>query len=721
MFLFLEDHQKYPNAIIDTATTNTSWLHMASVLKSMGVKNYYFHLILNQPILQGVDPHDPNLSIELKTAIALECEHNIWYYFREVARVDNGNTPLKFALNRGTLSVLWAFCCGIDYALIMPRQIGKSVVCEILDGWLMYFYYRNTKLFLFTKDDGLRKVSLDRTKAALKLLPSYLNRVTKNDADNSEVLTCVLRGNKMMTGVGQAVHFNALNMGRGHTYPYVRMDEGPFIHNVHVSLPVLSGATATARENYEQTNTLYGSIYTTTAGKLDSKEGAYMHSFIYSGMFWNESLYDCKDKFEAREMVKMNSPEGRCLIHGTFSHRQCGKTDDWLRRVIALAKRTVDEISRDYLNKWTSGTEYSALSTQLLEIISASERDPLYMDISTDKYMMRWYVEKNEIDERMANSHFILSLDSSNAVGRDANGLSLSDVKDMSIVATSNVSEANLYKYAVWIANFLIKYPNVTFIIEHKSSATSIIDTISVILVANKIDPFKRIYNSVVDNYKTKEEAYKEICQPLSYRPEKVYLQYKSSFGFLTTGNSRQFLYDIVLQDAAKSTGHKVFDSVLASELKGLIVKNGRVDHLPGGHDDIVISWLLAHWFVKHSKNLTHYGINPTMCLSLTSADGAMLSTEELEQRKQLGKVTQLIDELKAKMLTNYSIIDNLRSERLLAHYIREANTLGDSTLSMDAILREVNEKRSTNKATRNTLQGVNAQRLGLSNFKQHF
>jgi len=181
-----------------------------------------------------------------------------------------------------------------------------------------------------------------------------------------------------------------------------------------------------------------------------------MHSFIYSGMFWNEQLFDTKDKFDARDTVIKNSPEGRCLLHGTFSHRQCGKTDDWLRKVISLTKRTVDEVARDFLNKWTSGTESSALSTQILEIINSSEKDPLHISMSVDKYMMRWYINKDEIDARLQIGHYILGLDSSNAVGRDANGLTLTDVRDMSVVATSTISEASIHKYAIWIADFLI-------------------------------------------------------------------------------------------------------------------------------------------------------------------------------------------------------------------------------------------------------------------------
>ena len=69
MILFLEDYKNYPNLIIDTQTTNQSFLRLAGLYKSMGVKNHAFILALHDPTLQGIDPFDPNLSDEYRLAI----------------------------------------------------------------------------------------------------------------------------------------------------------------------------------------------------------------------------------------------------------------------------------------------------------------------------------------------------------------------------------------------------------------------------------------------------------------------------------------------------------------------------------------------------------------------------------------------------------------------------------------------------------------------------
>jgi hypothetical protein len=509
--------------------------------------------------------------------------------------------------------------------------------------------------------------------------------------------------------------FLAQNVGRGATSPYIHIDESPFIPNVHKSHPVLMHATGTARDNSEEAGTLYGTIYTTTAGKKDSKEGKYMHKFIFSGWYWNEVIFDCKDKAEAKRLVTLNSPKGRCLINGTFSHRQAGKTDEWLRQRILLSDATPEEIDRDLLNKWTSGTESSALSTQLLEIINSSEREPCYTTVSVDQYIIRWYITRDEAMTRMSQGHYVLGLDSSNAVGRDANALVLVDVRDMSIIATATISEANLHTFALWLAEFLMKYQNVTLVIENKSSAQGIIDTVAAKLTTKGIDPFKRLYNAVVDNYKLREEDYKEICKPVLYRTDGVYLKHKSKFGFMSTGDSRVFLYNTVLQDAVKSTGHLIKDEGVSNELKGLIIKNGRVDHPTGGHDDSVIAWLLTHWFIKHSKNLEHYGINQLECLSLVSNSGTTVTDEELITRKKLARLNVEIDNLKNDLMSAPSIIDTMRIERLLAHRVSQAQELGDTAMNLDSIMRECSNRKVSTKNLKSSIADVQRHRSGFN------
>ena len=79
MLLFLNDWKSYPSAIIDTKTTNRSFVRIAALYKEMGIKNNSFMLVLINPALQGIDPYSPNLKVEEMAAIAIECKVNPFF------------------------------------------------------------------------------------------------------------------------------------------------------------------------------------------------------------------------------------------------------------------------------------------------------------------------------------------------------------------------------------------------------------------------------------------------------------------------------------------------------------------------------------------------------------------------------------------------------------------------------------------------------------------
>ena len=706
--LFKDDIKKYPSACYDETTANTSFLRIADVLRKMGIQNYCFHLILLNPALRGVDPHSETLTTDQKIAINTEVHYNPWYYFREVARVPNGNNPLKFNLTRPSLALLWCFFCGIDFVLIMPRQIGKSMTGFFLIDWLINHYYSNATMFLFTKDPLLRHEAIEAIKKINILKPPYVSPQTKYDDNNTVSFSCKARGNRLITKIGQASVDDAEKVARGGTYPFALVDEGPYISNIDISLSSLLSAASTALDNYRNADMYCGVIYTTTAGDLDTKEGKYMYDFITSSFFWNECLFDTISKEEAREFVTINSASGRCMVNGTFSHLQAGKDNKWLRDRKLLTNSTRLMFEKDYLNKWQRGSSNSAIATHILEVIDSSEREPTFLTVNKNKYAFKWYIPRDDINLIMNSGYFGLGLDTSEAIGRDPMGLVLVNFKDLSTVAVSNIANANIIDYGLWIAELLIKFSRITLIIEKKSSAQAILDIIVPKLLAAGIDPFKRIYNRIVDNSKTRKEDYKLICSNLFQRDETMYLNFKNEFGFNTSNKSRYFLYNFVLNDAVKSVPHLVFDKTLSSELKGLVIKNDRVDHTEDGHDDLVIGWLLCHWFIKHALNLEHYGINRLECLTLVSPDGTNVSKEDLIRREQLNQLNSEIKNIKERLVHANSVLEKTRDEKILAYKVSLAKELGDTSLNMDSLLKDIEEERLSKRKIQKEILAIN-------------
>jgi len=702
MILYEKDWDKYPGAVVDLETTNKSFLEFGNLLRSMNVKNWYFHLSLLQADLTGVNPFSSVLSPKQKAMIMEEIRWNPWYFFREVARIppDGSGSPARFRADRANISMFWCFLQRIDYGQVMPRQCGKSVGSDFLEIWLQHFRLINTTTFLFTKDSKLRNENMNRMKGFRDTLPEWMIELQTSDLDNSEVYTYNLRNNKMITAIARSVKADAMNVGRGYTIPIVRVDEMAFIKNAHLSIPVALSATVTAREKLLETDIPFGTIFTTTAGKKDTPEGKFAWEKFNGGFYWNERLYDCKDTNDTKDVIRKGSSGMGVFVNGTFSHRQVGKTDEWVYDAIATTSKTKDDADRDYFNVWTSGSETSPLTVALLEAITNNVLpEPLHIETTKDNFTVNYYVGEKFLDQYLSNGQFAMGLDTSEALGRDANGCVLIDLVNLGVVMTSNVNEANNSDYANWIADMLIKYPGITLVPERKSSATTMMDIIVGRLQPLGIDIFKRVFNQIADNHLVNPTDYAEINGPLSARDTSTYLKNKKLIGFNTTGTTRGYLYDQTLQEAVKSSGHLIRDKVLRDQLSGLVVKNGRVDHQTGGHDDLVIAYLLAQWFARYGKNLSHYGIDPTRCMIEVSGSGALMSEEELERGRLLAalniKIADATDQLKGAI----TVTDRQRYKVKLEGLIAQAKMLGDTKNNIDSIMRELEEGKQTKRS----------------------
>ncbi|MNO19244.1 hypothetical protein D3C76_89740 [compost metagenome] len=353
----------------------------------------------------------------------------------------------------------------------------------------------------------------------------------------------------------------------------------------------------------------YGNIFTTTAGELDTKEGAYAYDLMTGGAEWNDHFYDCAHSTELYDVVrKQCRNKDAILINGTFNHKQLGKTDAWLRQKIAESRQTGDEVRRDYMNEWTSGNARNPLSKDTLRKIHSSVIKPLYLEIDKmDHYSIRWYIPEWEVKEGIPNRELTMGMDTSNAVGRDNITGVIVDNSTLEVVGAWTVNDSNLTVFAMWLAKILVRFPKLTMVPESKSTWIGILDTLLLTLPTNKVDPCKRIYSTIVDAKDQSPDDRRKYLEYVSDRDN--YRSYRKYFGFPTNGALREIIYGPVLQEAGKKTGALVRDAKLQAELSRLVERNGRIDHDASGHDDHVISWLLCHWFLTYGRNLEHYGI----------------------------------------------------------------------------------------------------------------
>jgi hypothetical protein len=703
IILFYKDWAYYPSARPDINTRNKSALKFASILKTMGIKNHHFHLALINPALSGVDPFDPDLTNETKLLIVNECKINPWYFFRECLRIPiEGGIGSKFLeFNRANISLFWCFFNHIRYFLIQPRQTGKSVSADSTYVYLLLLGGLNTKISLLTKDDDLRRRNILRMKKIMDVLPRYIDIRNKNDSNNQECITVNALQNRFDVFVPQKDEKGANNVGRGITTPVFGNDEGPFISWIEKSLQAALPGMSAAIEDAKSIGAHYGSIFTTTAGSKDDKSGAFIYNAIQASYVWNEDLYDSYDEEELYKIVKMGG-KNTLSINGTFSYKQLGKDDPWMMDQLQLTMQTPDAANKDYFNVWRSGTESHPLPLNLRNVIVSSQKEAVYTEIDRENYYtVRWYIRREDINQRLYRGNYILGVDPSEGCGRDDIGVVLTDVSTGETIAAANINETNILTFGEWIHNVLVKYPSITLLMERRNTGASILDHLLRSLPAVGVDPFKRIFNTIVNNYDEEEKAWKEINVSMSSRPRNIYVKYKSKFGFATSGAgmfSRSNLYDYVLFNAAKFIGNVTRDKILIDQINTLTKIKNRVDHEEGKHDDLVIAWLMNMWLMTTGKNLSYYGIN-TQYLLMSAKD---ITQKEYSTKQKHDKIAQVklnkeIDEVTDMIKDEKDPYISKQLENKLRALCSRVTDVSDTKITFEDLIGEIEKKKNSN------------------------
>ncbi len=700
--LFIDDWKKFPSAIADTKTTNVSFLKLVALYKKMGIKNSDFCLALFQPELSGVDPFSPDLDDATIMKIQLEAKYNPWYYIREIARIPptSGNTPIRFLANRGNIALFWSFFNHVDFGLLQPRQTGKSVSTDVLMTGMMYIWGENTVINLITKDTKLKNANIERLKIMMDLIPKYLHDKDFADVDNQDMMTCIRLGNKYKSAVGRNDKIAADKLGRGLTVPIMHFDELAYINLIEYSLPVALASGSAARDEAAANGQPYGNVFTTTAGNITTRDGAYAHKFLTGGAPWTEQWFDLADQKTLVKVVEKTSTGIKPIIYGAFNHRQLGRSDEWLYKTLRDSAQAGEIADRDYFNIWTVGGEGSPISQAQKKLIKESEEEVSWPQISPEGYSIRWFVTKEVLEKRMAEGRFVMGLDPSELLGKDndATGMVIIDVETHDIMATGRYNETNIPQLSAFLAGLLIKYPNITFIPERKSMGMAIIDYIVIALHRAGIDPFKRIFNRIVDDATILESEFRDIQTPMSARSPTFYDRFKRYFGFNTAGSgrySRDALYIVSLPSSMDYGARRMHCNLLITEILALTIRNGRIDHSRGNHDDLVISMLLSHWVCIQGQNLSYYGINSNMIFSRAAVSDRELTKVEVYRNETESKAKREFDDLLLEMKGERNPMVSAKIEMRLRALSKHVNIDETAGVGIDAMIRQVKEERT--------------------------
>ena len=539
--IYESDWDKYPNAIPHHNTKNKGFIRLAAIYRNMGVKNYQMILALHNPALDGVDYFDESLPIAVRAMIVLEAKENYWFYVRELVRAPGlaGRDPVMFRPNRAMIAMYWLYLNHVMPIVVIGRQQGKSFGLDVLTEWLVSIRSKDSLINMLTKDRVLRAASIKRLKEIDKLLPTYISRQTRLDANNTEEFTVKALNNQYLVHLPQRSKKAAINLGRGLTSKDTFIDEGPFQSNISLSLPAAAAASTAARVAAEESGTPYGMVMITTAASKDDPDGRYIFGLLTDAAPWVETYYNCLNMKELHHVVRTNSAKNLLHVNCTFSHRQLGYTDEQLNKWIEDALVTEDEANRDFRNMWTSGSDNHVLSKTVLAAINDSKSDPTNTKIYHEGYVIKWYVSD---PEKYLDTHDVVyGLDPSDAIGSDNIAMVILDAVTGAVIGVGSFNETNITVFSKWLLQLHLDNPKLVGIIERKSTGVGIIDFLIQGLHKHGVNPYTRLYNTIVQRVGELETQW-ESLQHYNYNDTTIADRNRKYIGYVTSGtgiNSR--------------------------------------------------------------------------------------------------------------------------------------------------------------------------------------
>ena len=576
--------------MIQYNTTNTSFIKLHYVLKEMGIKNNDFFLRLNNKELLNVNPRDDNLPLDLKLMVLDEIKSNVWYYAREVVRIPAGGGEIQFKAHKLSIATIWCLINNLNTIVQGPRQTGKTTAVALTYGWFFYFGANNTEMALYGISEELLKRNVNRIKDIRGALPKYLQLVSKKDTDNaSQMRTNRDDGsfnNISIKATGKSEEA-ARNVGRGMSTACQWYDEFAFIEHVQAQYETAVYAYSSVARVAAERGSPHHICLTTTAGFLDTPHGQWAYRMIKNAAPFSEKLYDmCEfdatgkpiyDMHSIRQYINNNSSTGGGL--GSFTSVEYMYYDldvgpNYLEEMRGLVE-SEDAFRREVLMEWRSTSADHPLGQERVAKLQTMVKKPVDVIVIDNLYFLNIYGNKDDIDW---NFPLVCGMDVGTNTGSDFTALVFTDPRTFEVVATMRSNHHTVPKFLRALQYILTEiFPNAILIVERNGVGGP---------VAQLLDSF--------------------------LPPSRLYHDDKDMVGIALTKPLRDLLFNEVLKASVIEELEKIHDRYIISEIVTLRLKNGRIDHEDGKHDDTLIAYLYTKWFLTFCTTRGKY-IDPVL------------------------------------------------------------------------------------------------------------
>lgn len=585
--------------IYDLKTKNLSFIQTATDLKTLGIKNCMFFLKLYNPNLQGVDPHSKLLSNETIIDIINECIINPYYFLRECVRIpEQGGPGTPFLLNRGNLALAWCFFNGIDAYLVLPRQIGKTQSTISLIDWAFLLGTTNSEIMFVNKKEDDAKNNLNRLKEQRDALPEYLrfnvavdeDGKLKKSTDNVKTLENLNNKNKISVKASARSKEAAVGLGRGCTQPIQYFDEVEFTPFIGTIIKSSGPAFRTARENAMRNKAIYGRIFTSTPGDLDTLPGKESQEIISKTCRFTEQFYDKKIS-DVKDYIIKNSKNR--IVYIEFDYKQLGKDEKWFDDICVVCQNDPMEIKREVLLQRMRGSSSSPFDAADLDSLNDIRLKPIQEEFILPLFKLDIY---KKLDRTKI---YLVGVDVSNGYGQDNSAVVITDPDTFDIVAEFQSPYIGVTDLKKFLYVLVKKYlPRAILCIERNMNGEAVIDHLMQTPIAHNVYfDHNRVLGDGNSDDKLTDEGY------LKREAAKRRLR-----GVWTGTKSREKMMTI-LETHMREYRKSIVGSNVINDIQGLEINNrGKILAAEGNHDDSIMAYLMTLYVYYFGANLAKFG-----------------------------------------------------------------------------------------------------------------
>ena len=590
-------------------TKNKSFLDLHRDLKRLGIKNNKFFLALYDTTLENVDPFAVVVPPEIQARIMREIIINPWYYLREIARIPVDGKPIcpgggsPFIIDRNSVATWYLFLNGIDTYASKPRQCGKTQDALQKINYAYNFGSMSATILLANKDLGLNKMNLARLKAQRDMLPIWLQAKNIFDVDSRKILKETsnvtsmqnpVTKNKILLLPTANSEAKADGLGRGYSASLQLWDEfdwTPFNTKI-IDCSVF--AYNTASEKAKENKSIYGRLFTSTPGNIDSRDGQTAEEFIKGnaetgarGMLkWEDKMIDM-DISKLYQIVHSKSYNG--IVFVEHSWQQLKKSNAWYEKACEGVRYNPEVIAREINLQRLRGTTRSPFKrTDIMYLINNVLTPKESIDYSDNLSSIKIYSPINK------RTTYLLVVDPAEGLSGDNIAMVLINPYTEKPVAEFESPYITQPKMAKMVVKFMDNYCPRSVIVVENNKGRELIHCLLETRYAN---------NVWFDSEKLEAKESVNTKEPDTSG--------EKALGFNTNKATRKILYDIledmVTEEPDKICTKLLVDSVCALERSA----TGRIAAAAGKHDDMVMAFLIGICVRRKASNLEDWGIKP--------------------------------------------------------------------------------------------------------------